>query len=534
MLGKGTLPEKTHIFKEEEKMSTTLCNYYLQEIERTQSQATMDALAEGLETIPGTYYNRRETMEAVELYRSCAMEQIAVIATRAKVKALSSDKKWRPIMETIRADLKAIAPVEVVDDGEGRRRFRSSVFVSPLHVWNAEPGNKALDLIQTGVEALLEYSPERTFVDYHEPLPFVVESSMYYDNGQQKPSTKYVYRWRTALENVNIEISRFIEGHRTEAKKALETEVLGTAGRKYRRSNMLEAFTGNNDASEVVARYTNILSKEEALVFMHLYVNDHTREQTANELGLTKKSVEKAVERIKEKVIKAGLISGLKSELKEDNSGKEIDVYSKHGDYVGRFASIKNASEVLGVRRSHAQDTLAGRRKTAGGYVFSYVNERPLFDGTIEKEETTKKVIVFGHTVIDSALRAELIKAENGRYTRIKTSIFIPSVTDGEPTTHDIQTDVYFDRAEGRKLARLWEERRAEVEAWKEERKKAKPVTCGKCSKLEIIPAYDGKRSEGLKAVHTHNRATYDALVKEAYRRKKEEALKAYIEKYGE
>lgn len=515
-------------------MSTTLANYYLMEVERTQTEATMDALAEGLETIPGTYYNHRETMETAELFKSCAMEHIAVIATRAKIKALSSDKKWRPIMETLRADLKAVAPIDVVDDGEGRRRFRSSVFVSPLHLYNVEPGNKAVDLIQTGIEALLEYSPERTFVSYKEPLPFVVESSMYYDNGQLKPSTKFVYKWRTALENCNIQISRFIEGHRTEAKKALETEVSGTYGRKYRRANMLEAFTGNNDASDTIAKYTNMLSKEEKLVFISLYVKDHTREQTANDLGITKKSVEKAVERIKEKVIKAGLVTGTKSDLKEDNTGKEIDVYSKHGDYIGRFESIKKASEVLGVRRSHAQDTLAGRRKTASGYVFSYVDRRPLFDGTAEEKETTKKVVIFGHTVIDNALRGELIKAENDRYKRVKSSVFIPSVTDGEPATHDTETDVYFDKAEGRRLANLWEERRAEVDRWKEERKKSKPVSCGKSSKLVIVPACDGKRSEGLKAVYTHNRAIYDTQVKEAYNRKKEEALKAYIEKYGE
>lgn len=370
MLGKGTLPEKTHIFKEEEKMSTTLCNYYLMELERSQSETTMDALAEGLETIPGTYYNRRETMETVELYRSCAMEQIAVIATRAKVKALSSDKKWRPIMETIRADLKAIAPVEVVDDGEGRRRFRSSSFVSPLHLWNADPGNKALDLIQTGVEALLEYSPERTFVGYHEPLPFVVEASMYYDNGQPKPSGKYIYKWRTALENVNIEISRFIEGHRNRPGEKLMVSVNGTAGRKFRRCNMLEMHSGCVDATETVEKYMKLFSREEGNVFKCLFVNDYTRKQTADTLGVTDDAVSKAVERIKAKIVKAGYTSGTAEEMKEDNSPKAVDVFSKTGECIGRFDSAKSASKKLGVRRSHIQDVISGRRKSAGGYIF--------------------------------------------------------------------------------------------------------------------------------------------------------------------
>lgn len=515
-------------------MSTTKANYYLARVEEEQRERTANAIMSGVETIPPVYYNRVETMEVANLFRAHSLEHVSVILTRSKIKALSSDKKWRPVMEELRADLRELAPVYMTEDGEGRRRFNMPSLVSPLKMETVDTtNNKVVDLINSGIEALEEWSIERTFLDSSVKIPFVRESSKYYDNGNIKPSNKWIYDYRTPIEEARMQISRFIEGQRTEAREKLQVEVEGTGGRKYRRSNLLEIHSGNNDASKVVERFSALLAKEEKRVFNCLYVNDMTREETADKLKTTVKAVSKAVERIKGKVIKAGLVNGEASSYKEDNSGKTIDVFTRAGECIGRFESVRLASEKLGVGRSHIQDVLSGRRKTAGGYVFAYAFQSPIVK---PEEETEKKktAVIFGHTVYNIKQREELIRAESERYSRIKTNNNIPSVTDGEASTSEVLKVEYFNREDAKKLAILWEKRREEVKQWEEERKRVKPVSNGEASIPVIIPAYTGQRDNGLKAVNTHDRKAFDALVKEAYRRKREEELKAYREKYGE
>lgn len=61
----------------------------------------------------------------------------------------------------------------------------------------------------------------------------------------------------------------------------------------------------------------------------------------------------------------------------EDKAKKHVPIsqYTKEGVWIKDWPSLKEASEALGVNASGISDCLAGRRRTAGGFIWKYSEE---------------------------------------------------------------------------------------------------------------------------------------------------------------
>lgn len=58
-----------------------------------------------------------------------------------------------------------------------------------------------------------------------------------------------------------------------------------------------------------------------------------------------------------------------KSSIHYDNI-QEVYQYSKNGDFIRKYKSIKEASEFTGIKHCNISNTIHGKQKTAGGYIW--------------------------------------------------------------------------------------------------------------------------------------------------------------------
>lgn len=89
---------------------------------------------------------------------------------------------------------------------------------------------------------------------------------------------------------------------------------------------------------------------------------------------------EEITEKIRESVNEYYQNGGIKKHRKAmtEALGKKIQQYSKDNVFIKEFPSIKEASRTIGVAPSSIQHSLRGRTKTAGGYIWRYVDEKNL------------------------------------------------------------------------------------------------------------------------------------------------------------
>lgn len=50
---------------------------------------------------------------------------------------------------------------------------------------------------------------------------------------------------------------------------------------------------------------------------------------------------------------------------------KEVFQYSKNGDFIRKYCSIQEASDITGIRHCNISNTINGKQKTAGGFIWS-------------------------------------------------------------------------------------------------------------------------------------------------------------------
>lgn len=55
-----------------------------------------------------------------------------------------------------------------------------------------------------------------------------------------------------------------------------------------------------------------------------------------------------------------------------DGNSKQIDMYSKNGEYIRTFRAARDAEVELGISHSHISQCCHGKRNTAGGYVWKF------------------------------------------------------------------------------------------------------------------------------------------------------------------
>lgn len=58
--------------------------------------------------------------------------------------------------------------------------------------------------------------------------------------------------------------------------------------------------------------------------------------------------------------------------------GIKIAQYTTYNEFVKEYCSIREADRVSGVKKSNIQQMLSGNTKTAGGYIWKYVDEKDL------------------------------------------------------------------------------------------------------------------------------------------------------------
>lgn len=59
-------------------------------------------------------------------------------------------------------------------------------------------------------------------------------------------------------------------------------------------------------------------------------------------------------------------------------TGKKVAQYTKDNEFVKEYCSIREADRLSGVKKSNIQQVLSGNTKTAGGYIWKYVDEKDL------------------------------------------------------------------------------------------------------------------------------------------------------------
>lgn len=85
-----------------------------------------------------------------------------------------------------------------------------------------------------------------------------------------------------------------------------------------------------------------------------------------------------ARERISEKLKVRGFTDEHRKHISESKSGnkhhlaKEVYQYTKKGEFIRTWDYMSEATKVLGICKSHISGVCLGKRKTAGGYIWSY------------------------------------------------------------------------------------------------------------------------------------------------------------------
>lgn len=70
------------------------------------------------------------------------------------------------------------------------------------------------------------------------------------------------------------------------------------------------------------------------------------------------------------------------------SKGRRVVQYTKDNTFVKEYVSMSDAGRTSGVKASNIQHVLAGRAKTAGGYVWKYVDDKK------ELKEPTRSIVV--------------------------------------------------------------------------------------------------------------------------------------------
>lgn len=56
-------------------------------------------------------------------------------------------------------------------------------------------------------------------------------------------------------------------------------------------------------------------------------------------------------------------------------NGRKVNQYSKDGEIIGTFDSIKIASNATGIGKCAIQSKLSGRSKSSGGFIWKYAEK---------------------------------------------------------------------------------------------------------------------------------------------------------------
>lgn len=343
---------------------------------------------ESMSNLLANYYMDDEYMSGV------IIAHIALTLTRSKLKRLiDNPSTYKPYLETLRNELNVIAPYG-----------KYSMFEYPIHfsddVTSKTTTNvNAYDIVSNGIMILTEYyqSFKQSMIDgykgnFTDVFTEVIDSSMFYSNGHDKPSNEWKYREVNALTIAKYAIGQTITDHKPASFDPLMKDVTDGLGARYAKCNSIELALGGGDVSELIAKYTEGLTVSELQVFNHLYVHGDSRPETARKLHISENAVNLRVNRIKEKIISKGLV-------KFDTNGidtKVSDIVYAKDTKTGEkwtFTTLKECCKLLAIDTSSAKKCINGKRKTANGYIVTR-DRKVITSGNVAK---MKKAPIFGY-----------------------------------------------------------------------------------------------------------------------------------------
>lgn len=368
---------------------------------------------ESMSNLLADYYMDDEYMSGV------IIAHIALTLTRSKLKHLiDNPSTYKPYLETLRNELNTIAPYG-----------KYSMFEYPIHfsdnVTSKTTTNvNAYDIVSNGIMILTEYyqSFKQSMIDgykgnFTDVFTEVIDSSMFYSNGHDKPSDEWKHREVNALTIAKYAIGQTITDHKPASHEALMKDVSGGLGARYAKCNSIEVALGGTDVSELIAKYTEGLTVSELQVFNHLYVKGDSRPETARKLHISDNAVNLRVNRIKEKIIAKGLVkfatSGIDTKVSDIVYAKDIKTGEKW-----TFTTLKECCKVLNIDTSSAKKCIKGKRKSANGYVVSR-DRKVITSGNVK---SLKRKPIFGY---DRTIKtATLYFRDNDNHTIESLNLF--------------------------------------------------------------------------------------------------------------
>ena len=95
------------------------------------------------------------------------------------------------------------------------------------------------------------------------------------------------------------------------------------------------------------------------------------------------KHTEETKNKIRESLLKYYEDNGDKNigkhrEAMAKSKGKKISQYNLNNEFIKEYNSISEAGRISGIKKSNIQHVLSGSNKTAGGYMWKYVDEKDL------------------------------------------------------------------------------------------------------------------------------------------------------------
>jgi group I intron endonuclease len=199
-----------------------------------------------------------------------------------------------------------------------------------------------------------------------------------FDEDRYKYEKEYIKKYNSQvpfgyniLSGGQIGESRLGIKHTPEAIQKMVDSV-----RKFREENPNYYETYREKHQESIKK----INHSEKIIKSEKYQKAVKEKRVGCGINVIGKSIEERKVQIKEGVIKYYDNGGIVKhrELMSKALGKRIIQYSNNNDILQEFISIGEASRISKVGKRNIQHVLSGRAKTAGGYIWRYVDEKNL------------------------------------------------------------------------------------------------------------------------------------------------------------
>jgi group I intron endonuclease len=199
-----------------------------------------------------------------------------------------------------------------------------------------------------------------------------------FDEDRFKYEIEYIKKFNSQVPNGynilpggQVGESRLGIKHTEDAKKKMSIAV-----KKYRElnPNYYEAYREKHQLAIKKINHSDCIKNSEK------YQKAVNEKRVGCGMNINGKLIEERKEQIKESIIKYYKNGGIikHREAMSKSLGKTIIQYSQDNTKLNQYVSISEASRNTNIGKRNIQHSLSGRSKTAGGYVWKYMDEKNL------------------------------------------------------------------------------------------------------------------------------------------------------------